>query len=124
MRSPVIAFSIFAAAAVSPALVGAAPTSPNLNLPPGHDLATTNQHAVPAAGDAATHVPPVPRELNSKHHKHQRERRVEDYRTAGGNAYSGASGNVSGGDTVNESENNGDAIANTDSSAYLLPMKD
>ena len=107
MRSPVIAFSIFAAAAVSPALVGAAPTSPNISKV--GDIAS-KQH-LPA--ESAPHVPMVAREFGDKHRKHKHDRRVEDFRTAGGNAYSGASGTVSGGDVINDADNNDNEITNT-----------
>ena len=121
MRSPVIAFSIFAAAAVSPALVGAAPTSPNVSVPGApHELAAANQAVPAAATNEAAHAAHVPRDLDSKHHKHKHERRVEDYRTAGGNAYTGASGTVSGGDVVNQSQSDDDEIMNTASSESTL----
>ena len=118
MRSPVIAFSIFAAAAVSPALVGAAPTSPNISKV--GDIAS-KQH-LPAG--SAPHVPAMvtrefgdkdfgDKEFGEKHHKHKHDRRVEDYRTAGGNAYSGGSGTVSGGDVINDADRNDNTITNT-----------
>lgn len=117
MRSPVIAFSIFAAAAVSPALVGAAPTSPNISQV--KDIASKQ----PSIPPGAPHVPGIPREFGDKgfgdkefgekHHKHKHDRRVEDYRTAGGNAYSGGSGTVSGGDVINDADRNDNTITNT-----------
>lgn len=113
MRSPVIAFSIFAAAAVSPTLVGAAPSSPNLG----------GVSSVPgpagSATDTATHAVHAVRELsltNDRHAHHKQERRVEDYRAAGGNSYSGSSGTVSGGDVINQAGSNDNTITNTDSS--------
>ena len=108
MRSPVIAFGIFAAAAVSPTLVGAAPASPNLPTP-----GISNGMGTPHT----PHVPGMARELetNDKHHR-KHHRRVEDYRTAGGNAYSGSAGTVSGGDVINDAESNDDAITNTGAS--------
>lgn len=93
MRSPVIAFGIFAAAAVTPSLVGAAPTSPNVLAAEPH----------PASAVDKTHF-----------------RRVEDYRTAGGNAYSGATGNVSGGNAVNDAGNDDNAITNMGTSSTFL----
>ena len=106
MRSPVIAFGLFAAAAVSPSLVGAAPTSPNIGSAPA-----VVSHGVP---NGSPHVP-VARELHDKHH-HTHQRRVEDFRTSGGNAYSGASGDTSGGNVLNAADNNDDELTNTDSS--------
>lgn len=115
MRSPVIAFSIFAAAAaVSPTLVGAAPTSPNLN-----GLAAAQGVPGAAAGAAkAPHVPAMVRDLSDKHNsrKNKHDRRVDDYQTSGGNAYSGASGAVSGGNVINEASSDDDTITNTGAS--------
>ncbi len=125
MRSPVIAFGIFAAAAVSPSLVSAAPTSPQLGgvAAPGVPADPTTASPV---GNPLRAVPmsalPVRRELedhhSDKHHKSHRkhERRVDDYRTAGGNAYSGVSGNVSGGNSINNADSDDDEIMNNDSS--------
>lgn len=113
MRSPVIAFGIFAAAAVSPTLVGAAPASPNL---PAGVVPGAPGHTVPPT--PAGHLPGMVRrelESNDKHHR-KHHRRVEDYRTAGGNAYSGSAGTVSGGDVINDAESNDDAITNTGAS--------
>jgi hypothetical protein len=122
MRSPVIAFGLFAAAAVSPTLVGAAPASPNI---PANSLTQHPAPGLPAVpGDSATSIPHVGRDLSGlndshkarKSHKHGR--RDEDSDTAGGNAYSGVSGNVSGGNTLNDAGNNEDTLANTDSSKF------
>ncbi len=118
MRSPVIAFGIFAAAAVSPSLVCAAPTSPNV---PNVGSALS---AAPHPPNAPASVPHMPRELNNKHstHKHKHKGRAEDFQTAGGQAYSGASGNVSGGDVVNSSDDNDNAITNTDASELNIVL--
>lgn len=91
MRSPVIAFGLFAAATVSPALVGAAPTPPTPNVP------TT----VPANVPPHTHVV-----------------RAFDSGTAGGNAYTGGTSDTSGGQVVNNGDDGEDdtltnATANT-----------
>ena len=132
MRSPVIAFGLFAAAAVSPTLVSAAPASqvpavpvvPALPASPGlPDSSTAGNTLAPATNNAkalpVSSATQVRRELDrhhSKHHKNKHERRIDDYRTAGGNAYSGASGNVSGGNTVNNAQDEDDTIRNTNSS--------
>lgn len=115
MRSPVIAFGLFAAAAVSPTLVSAAPTSPNL----------PNGLTAPAqglAGPADSVHTPITRELKHTTHHNKHERRDEDFRTAGGNAYSGVSGDVSGGNQVNEADNDDDTITNADSSECLAVL--
>jgi hypothetical protein len=132
MRSPVIAFGIFAAAAVSPTLVSAAPTSPSIGT------GITPPAGVPNPATAANHVgnplraapapiptpPHVPRELSDHHdrnrqsHRTKHERRVNDGYTSGGNAYSGVSGDVSGGDTVNNS-NEESEITNNNSSMFF-----
>lgn len=110
MRSPVIAFSIFAAAAVSPSLVGAAPTSPNIP-------ATSHVSGVNAPVDAPIHPPSIPREMSRHSRKHDRRGAPGgDAASAGGNAYSGAAGDVSGGNSINDAEDNEDEIMNTDSS--------
>ncbi len=111
MRSPVIAFSIFAAAAVSPTLVGGAPTSPNVGV-------SSVPGSAGSAAETATHaVPHAVRELSLNNDRRRKlDRRVEDYRTSGGNSYSGSSGTVSGGDVINQAGSDDDTITNTDSS--------
>ena len=109
MRSPVIAFGLFAAAAVSPTLVGAAPTSPNL---PTNGLGVPH---VPNPADSAPNVPHVSRSL--KHGSHEHERRANDSGTAGGNAYSGVSGSVSGGNTINDAGDEDNTITNMGASS-------
>ena len=84
MRSPVIAFGIFAAAAVSPTLVSAVPTSPQLGngvTPP----AVPNTAASPVGNPLhAPSLPHVPRELAldevliSHRSVVQRHRRLEE----------------------------------------------
>ncbi|KAI0724282.1 hypothetical protein C8T65DRAFT_626014 [Cerioporus squamosus] len=55
MRSPVIAFSILAAAAVSPSLVSGAPTSPQLDKALGHHNALAQNNAITRTQDISTH---------------------------------------------------------------------
>ncbi|KAI0082206.1 hypothetical protein K474DRAFT_842513 [Panus rudis PR-1116 ss-1] len=93
MRSPIIAFSIVAAAAVSPALVAAAPTSPNL---PGVSQSVPN----------AKSLQHMTRQLDARDSYHTHQARVDDSGTAGGNAYTGTSSNVNGGDIYNEADSN------------------
>ncbi|RPD63221.1 hypothetical protein L227DRAFT_561885 [Lentinus tigrinus ALCF2SS1-6] len=140
MRSPVIAFSILAAAAVSPVLVSGAPTSPKLGnaMVQTDKLATGNlAHQVRDVPleDVAKNLPipsssttstassnpssPVERENAMKKAKAQMNqpdvkaavpppaakmsKRASDMYTAGGNAYSGAASDSSGGDVQNAS---------------------
>lgn len=111
MRSPVIAFSIFAAAAVSPTLVSAAPSNVagRAIAPPGLPV------AVPAA---------LPNTNSQRQHdggdkSHGRNRRALDGNTAGGNAYSGGTSDSTGGSVVNESEDDPDAtVSNNMASTY------
>ncbi|RPD81719.1 hypothetical protein L226DRAFT_564390 [Lentinus tigrinus ALCF2SS1-7] len=142
MRSPVIAFSILAAAAVSPVLVSGAPTSPKLgNAMTQTDKLATGKlaHQVrgtpdieklvgslpnPAEPSATpTSTPtndPVHRTQAMKNAKAQTNqpnikaavpppaakmsKRASDMYTAGGNAYSGAASDSSGGDIQNASD--------------------
>lgn len=137
MRSPVIAFGLFAAAAVSPSLVSGAPTSPNVG-----GLATPH---VAAADAVPVHAPRVTRETeipilddahkgnrasghssghasshaSSKKHKNKTNSNVKralDGNTAGGNAFSGTTSDATGGSIDNEggdNTDNGDEITNT-----------
>lgn len=110
MRSPIIAFSIVAAAAVSPSLVSAAPASPN--------LASGLAPAVPHTPQLATRQLDVVNGESRAPHTHKQHARVDDSQTAGGNAFTGSSSDVNGGSIYNESEDNTDTITNTASSAY------
>ncbi|KAI0706080.1 hypothetical protein BC835DRAFT_1409712 [Cytidiella melzeri] len=121
MRSPVIAFGIFAAAAVSPSLVSAAPTSPRINE-------VSSVPHVATADASAIHQPHVPREADlpvldeshnthhaatKKHKSKSHHKRALDGNTAGGNAFSGGTSDATGGTVVNEgSDENGDTITN------------
>ncbi|KAI0336096.1 hypothetical protein GY45DRAFT_578591 [Cubamyces sp. BRFM 1775] len=164
MRSPVIAFSLLAAA-VSPTLVSGAPASPKLDNAIAHtEAAATQAHqirAVPAGppsalGDVPISIPgfpsasapatpsapsgnPVDRTKAMKAAKQQanqqdapvkapampavaakKGKRAGDNGTAGGNAYSGAASDSSGGDVVNEADRG--EVTNADgSSQYILP---
>lgn len=121
MRSPVIAFGIFAAAAVSPTLVSGAPTSPNIGsgVAPAHlptNLESAPLHAPGVPRDTGDVVTPPTIDNDRKKHKHKHDRRADDFQTAGGDAYSGATGDVSGGDSLNDASNEDNEITNTDSS--------
>lgn len=139
MRSPIIAFSIAAAVAVSPALVAGAPQlppppgplskSPSLP-PPANNLPLVDPGvASQATGskdrsrEAAHHRRAfgTRREHTSKTHKHQNYARQFDSQTAGGNAYSGSSSNVDGGDVFNVAETPDGVITNNaGSSEYSI----
>ncbi|KAI0095304.1 hypothetical protein BDY19DRAFT_81403 [Irpex rosettiformis] len=129
MRSPVIAFGIFAAAAVSPNLVAAAPASPALN-------GVSNVQHVTAAEASPLHqggharrqlpvdLPPVkeshtPQHSADKKHesKPQRPKRALDGNTAGGNAFSGGTSDATGGTIVNESDDDQNTITNNAANA-------
>ncbi|TCD67525.1 hypothetical protein EIP91_012279 [Steccherinum ochraceum] len=122
MRSPIIAFSIVAAAAVSPTLVSGAPTSPNLptgNLPGngvGHGLPSPPVGApggLPAAAALRRDLETRSGEHLKKTHRHKHyARQNSDGRTAGGNAYSGSSSNVDGGDVFNVADTPNGVITN------------
>ena len=137
MRSPIIAFSIAAAVAVSPALVAGAPQLPptpgplsnSPSLPPPANKLPSPANNLPlvdsgvpsqAAGskDRSREAPHhrrafgARREHTSKTHKHQNYARQFDSQTAGGNAYSGSSSNVDGGDVFNVAESPDGVITN------------
>lgn len=119
MRSPVIAFSIFAAA-VSPSLVSAVPTpkSPSLNNKSldnvGASATRMIPRQVPGVPVSVPAVPGVPigpgaapansngngTSNNKKNGRH--DKRAWDWGTAGGNAYTGSTGNTGGGSIVND----------------------
>ena len=106
MRSPIITFSIVAAAAVSPALVSAAP---NLNTIAMVPQLTSNTHSGSSSGSPRDHHAEQNRE--PFRNAQGRVRRADDGQTAGGNAYTGNSNDVYGGDVVNKS--NSDTTAQT-----------
>ncbi|KAI0744730.1 hypothetical protein C8Q76DRAFT_700879 [Earliella scabrosa] len=143
MRSPVIAFSLFAAAAVSPILVSAAPPSHNLDKSLVHTTteAADTRHQIRSpsverignvAGKAANgqlpdgsdFAPPNSSQDNEKQstpvdrtaamRKAKQSKRASDQSTAGGNAYSGAASDSSGGDIQNDSTRGG--LTNDDGS--------
>jgi hypothetical protein len=119
MRSPVIAFGIFAAAAVSPTLVSAVPTSPRINE-------VSSVPHVATADASAIHQPHVPRKdlpilddpsetqhsASHKKHKGKSHKRATDGNTAGGNAYSGGTSDATGGSVINEGEDGEDVNGN------------
>ena len=149
MRSPVIAFSIFAAATVGPTLVSGAPASPA-----SPDLGNVANHlpvvgSVPGTGAAAGNLPtsnaanthigsrslgdpndqPTPpstagiQGLQSNSHgnqKHKGHKRAYDAGTAGGNAYTGGASNASGGTVVNENEDDTAVLTNDASGKMTL----
>ena len=130
MRSPVIAFGIFAAATV----VSSAPTSPNIgggavvpHLPAGAAGAIPAAPPVPAFKRDADDVVPAPvvedhHDGNRDGHRgstHKHPKRALDSGTAGGNAYSGGSNTSSGGSVINNGENDpNDTITNDTASEY------
>lgn len=122
MRSPVIAFGLFAAA-VSPALVSAAPapkqSGGGFNAKGVQDVSSAAVHMVARQIPALPSIPGTPdipalhatTAADDKHHddkdsKKSKNKRAYDFGTAGGNAYTGASGDASGGSVVNHA--NGD----------------
>ncbi|KAI0932572.1 hypothetical protein AcW2_001161 [Taiwanofungus camphoratus] len=135
MRSPVIAFSIIAAAAVSPTLVTGAPTSPNpdstvrhvarqvpANLPgpvggvagavTGLGIISNHQ---PSTNTNNVNSPEAHRAYEQKLHNpssdgtdSRRRKRAMDSWTAGGSAYSGATSDTSGGSVVNDANDDAD----------------
>ena len=139
MRSPVIAFGLFAAAAVSPTLVSAAPAPPKIN-----EVQSTSK--VAAANAQILHTTPISRSIpevgglvpnpngvqpshtsqhassKKKHeHKSSKPKRALDGNTAGGNAYSGGTNDATGGSIVNES-NSGDTDTITNETASMLKI--
>lgn len=127
MRSPVIAFGIFAAAAVSPTLVSGAPASPNLgsgvapHLPANLEAAPL--HAPPVGRDAGDVVtPPTINDHDRKKHKHKGGKRALDSGTAGGNAYTGGSSDSSGGTVVNAADEDG-VIGNNLASEFITGLQ-
>lgn len=125
MRSPVIAFSIFAAATV----VSSAPTSPNIGgssvIPhlPGGAAGVPSAPKLPGLGrrdDVADVVsaPAVSDNSNGEHRSsHKHHKRANDAGTAGGNAYSGGTSDSSGGSIVNNGENDPDDTITNDTSS-------
>ena len=135
MRSPVIAFGLFAAAAVSPTLVSAAPAG----TPSPAALST-----VPVVGGAVSggkslpvHAPvhaPIRRNevdevvgspsLDGKEHKKHKKhtKRAFDNGTAGGNAYSGGSSDSSGGNVVNNGGDGDDDVIMNDTASESLVL--
>ena len=119
MRSPVIAFSIFAAATVGPSVVSGAPTA----QPNAHDMglpvpSVPSVHSVPLGParrafqdptDAPTRPSPDGLEgyqaKDKSHEKSKHHRRALDSQTGGGNAYTGNTSDTSGGTIVNEGDN-------------------
>ncbi|KAI0803088.1 hypothetical protein BC629DRAFT_95384 [Irpex lacteus] len=134
MRSPVIAFGIFAAAAVSPTLVSAAPASPRINevssvphvaaadvsgLHPPHSRRDPQLPSLPL-DESGSHAAHNTQHSSSKKHKSKTHhpKRALDGNTAGGNAYSGGTSDATGGTIVNEGEDgDGDTITNDTANA-------
>lgn len=96
MRSPVVAFSLFAVA-VSPVLIAAAPAPESPN--PGNDI-------VNKTGVSASNL--VSHEM----------KRAYDFGTAGGNAYTGATSNASGGTIINDAGSD-EGVMNAGGSEYM-----
>lgn len=120
MRSPVIAFGIFAAATV----VSSAPTSPNIGggsmvphlpVPPTGALPVPVPAAPVRRADDDVVPAPVVDEHRDGHRgsTHKHPKRALDSGTAGGNAYSGGASTSSGGSVVNNGEDGpNDTITN------------
>ena len=106
MRSPVLAFSLFAAT-VAPTLVAGAPTPI-----PGGSPHIAREFPVPAA-PAPPSVPNLP--ILGK--------RATDGGTAGGNAHSGNSNDASGGSVGNVSDSDTTAQGNTAASACIVSLE-
>lgn len=126
MRSPIIAFSLMAAAAVSPSLVSAMP------LPP-FDVSSPSIPSTPASGLPADLPSPGnpgqqtqtdnpgstgrakqdSKNENEPHNVNEHHRRANDGQTAGGNAYTGPSNDVYGGNVINESGSETNTQSNT-----------
>ena len=122
MRSPVIAFSIFAAAAVSPTLVSAAPATPNVGG--GALVPTPGFQRTDAITGVGPHLPARPQAQPHSHEntnpRHKQHSRALDGGTAGGNAYSGSTSDATGGSIQNEaSDDPDDEITNNTASGYL-----
>lgn len=149
MRSPVIAFSILAAAAVSPSLVAGAPTSPNPDAAPPRQLSNaigmnhldtsglpvqppvtppsvpvTPPSALNALFGGASSVPSPPKPDPTAHRQAEQQlhkpatspmeqytsnrKRAQDMNSAGGNSYTGATTDTSGGSVVSVAHGGGD----------------
>ncbi len=108
MRSPVLAFSIFAAT-VAPTLVAGAPTprpySGNVESAP---TLTRREGLSPASLPGLPSLPAAPV-----------RKRATDGGTAGGNAYSGNSNDASGGSVGNVSDSDTAAQGNTAASEFI-----
>lgn len=115
MRSPVIAFGIFAAA-VSPTIVSAAPTPKQSNSFSTSGIENVGSSAVHMIARQLPGLPSIPgtpdipalhttsddKHQAGKDQKKSKSKRAYDWGTAGGNAYSGATGNAGGGSIVND----------------------
>ena len=116
MRSPVIAFGIFAAT-VSPTLIAAAPVSPV----PGANSVTSLPHSATGplpAGIGGTVNSATPYDTLSGGAAPAAAagaKRADDGLTAGGNAHTGNAGPSDGGDIVNAADND-ETETNDDSS--------
>lgn len=116
MRSPVIAFSLFAAATVvsgapaAPATGGLAPKLPVVG-------SVTSPLGARAFDKSDAPIPPSAADVDgvSERHAKQKGKRAYDYQTAGGNSYTGSTSNTSGGTVVNEGGDT-DTLTNTGSS--------
>lgn len=121
MRSPVIAFGIFAAT-VSPSLIAAAPT-PQV---PSTSSVTSVKHTVtnplPAglasAANGGNVTPPADPSVVFPHSR----KRADDAFTAGGNAHTGNAGNSDGGRILNEADNGEDLTSDDSSECSLSPV--
>ena len=125
MRSPVIAFGLFAAA-VSPTIVSAAPApkqpSGGFNAKGIQEVGSSTVSMIARQLPGLPTVPGTP-DIPALHsasddkkepaddrahssHKKSKGKRAYDWGTAGGNAYTGATGSASGGSVINHADGN------------------
>ena len=114
MRSPVIAFGLFAVT-VSPSLIAAAPTGPSTPGVPAITGAT--QGVSGATADSIPPALPLGPVSNVPHRK-----RADDANTAGGNARTGNTNSASGGSVVNNADPDTE-LTSDDSSTFIVYVR-
>lgn len=133
MRSPLLAFTVLAISTVTPTLSAPTPKSPNLSELNQSSAVLTR--VVPRGLSNAALAPDIPGlptgipfmsdsdddsdnededEEHDSHDKddHHHKKRAYDWGTAGGNAYTGATGNTGGGSIINHATNADGTITN------------